>query len=97
MNHDILRNTFYSTMMTIYKMLYDEYKNEEMAKKNTFKIAKEVLVDFGMRGDLYKTNELLLEQYKQCTDEAKKLELYRKIEVLQDAISIVKEANQVGK
>ena len=84
-------------MMSMYKILFEEYKNEDMAKKQTFKLAKDVLVDFGMRGDLYKTYELLLAEYKRCNDEPRKLELYRKITVLQDAMSIVKEANQVGK
>ena len=97
MNHDILRNTFYSAMMSIYKILYNEYKNEEMAKKQTFKIAKDVLVDFGMKGDLYKTYSMLLERYNTCTDESKKLDLYRKLVKLQDAMSIIKEENQVGK
>jgi len=83
--------------MSIYRILLDEYKNEEMAKKQTFKIAKDILVDFGMRGDLYKTYEVLLDEYKRCNDEAKRFELYQKIEVLQNAMTIVKKANSVGK
>lgn len=96
MNHDSLQNMLSSAMMYIYKVLYEEYRNEDMAKRNAFKIAKNVLVDFGMRGDLYKTYESLVEEYKACKSEQQKLELYRKIEVLQSAIAIVKEANTVG-
>lgn len=95
MNHDVLSSMLHSTMMALYKTLYDEYKNEKVAKRKAFNIAKDILVEFGMKGDLYKTYELFIEKYKGCTEEQDRLELYRKIEVLQNAIAIIKEANQV--
>jgi len=83
--------------MSVYKSLYKEYKNEEKAKREVLKIAKEALVNFGMKGDIYKTYEILRNKYSQSNNEVKKFEIYQKIEVLQHAISIIKEENSFGK
>lgn len=97
MNHDVLRNALFSTVMMVYKSLYDEYKNEDKAKRETLKLAKDVLVSLGLRGDIHKTYESLLYQYSQCSDEKKKYELYKKLEVLKNAIDIIKEVDPLGR
>ena len=98
MNHDLLRDAFYSSALSVYKVLYEEYRNESKAKKETFKIAKEVLSGFGITGDIESTYSTLLKQYKQCTDEEQRLKLHKKLEVMLEAIKIIgEEADTVGR
>lgn len=94
MNHDVLKNTLYTGILQVYRILYDEYKNERLAKKSTLKLLNDVLAELGLPGDVYVIYNDTLAKYKVCTDEQERVELYRKLEILQSAIDIIaKEAN----
>ena len=76
-------------MFSIYKVLYDEYKNEEKAKKEVYKIASQSLKKFGAVSDIYEATELLLAQYKTSSDEKLKYDTYNKIKVLNEALELI--------
>jgi hypothetical protein len=92
MNHDILKNSMNSVIMSIYTKMFAEYKNEQKAKKETYKIAAEVLRNFGATSDIYEAYDVLMKQYKLVETEEERHELYKKLEVLTQAVEIIKGA-----
>lgn len=90
MNHDKLSNAVNSTLLNIYSILYDEYKNEQKSKKEVFKLVSQALKQFGAVSDLYETIMALNEQYNTASLADKKI-IREKLGVINNAIKIMED------
>jgi hypothetical protein len=91
MKHEKLKSNIYSCILQVYRILYDQNKNEVLAKRYTLKVVDEALSDLGLDSDIYIIYNKMHAEYKSCTDESKKFSLRSKLEKLKAAIDILEE------